>query len=417
MVILFFKGESFMKQIKKIVFVVFLLILYIYVCNITLIPSSYILMQGEDLDITTLFGLSLQEQSYPNTTLQTVSQTNQNKIETIGKLDFSLSLFNLFKVKQISVNVIPKTTVVPVGRAIGMKLYTDGVLVVGMSEIEGKKPYEHSGIREGDRIVQINENEIENTQDLIQVVNQSQGQEIKVQYIRDEETKMTSMVPAKSSDNQYKLGLWVRDAAAGVGTLTFYEPSSQMFASLGHGILDVDTSSLIQIENGELVTTNILEINKGEKGNPGEIRGTIESGQTIGDISKNTNFGVFGTLTKPSYFGISQDQAMEVALREEIKIGKAQIICELENGKKEYYDIEIQKVFLHNNQDNKSMLIKITDEKLLEKTGGIIQGMSGAPIVQNGKFIGAVTHVLVNDPTAGYGVFADMMLKNMKQVD
>lgn len=417
MVILFCKGEPFMKQIKKIVIVIFLLILYLYVCNITLLPSSYILMQGENLDITTLFGLSLQEQSYPNTTLQTVSQTNQKNIETIGKLDFSLSLFNLFTVKQISVNVIPKTTVVPVGRAIGMKLYTDGVLVVGMSEIEGKKPYEHSGIREGDRIVQIDDNEIENTQDLIQVVNQSQGKEIKVQYIREEETKMTSMVPAKGSDNQYKLGLWVRDAAAGVGTLTFYEPSSQMFASLGHGILDVDTSSLIQIENGELVTTNILEINKGEKGNPGEIRGTIESGQTIGDISKNTNFGVFGTLTKPSYFGISQDQAMEVALREEIKIGKAQIICELENGKKENYDIEIQKVFLHNNQDNKSMLIKITDEKLLEKTGGIIQGMSGAPIVQNGKFIGAVTHVLVNDPTAGYGVFADMMLKNMKQVD
>ena len=167
----------------------------------------------------------------------------------------------------------------------------------------------------------------------------------------------------------------------------------------------------------ELVTTNILSISKGEKGKPGEIRGTIESGYTIGEISKNTNFGVFGMLTKPSYLSITEENAMEVCLREEIQTGKAQIICELENGKREYYDIEIQKIFLNNNQDNKSMLIKVTDERLLEKTGGIIQGMSGAPIIQNGKFVGAVTHVLVNDPTMGYGVFADIMLKQMKEVD
>lgn len=190
-----------------------------------------------------------------------------------------------------------------------------------------------------------------------------------------------------------------------------------MFGSLGHGILDVDTGELIKIENGELVTTNILAITKGEKGNPGEIRGTIESGYTIGAISKNTGFGVFGILNKPSYLGIDTKEEMEVCLREEIKIGKAQIICELENGKKEYYEIEIQKVFLNNQSDNKSMLIKITDERLLEKTGGIIQGMSGAPIIQNGKFVGAVTHVLVNDPTLGYGVFADIMLKQMREVN
>jgi len=183
----------------------------------------------------------------------------------------------------------------------------------------------------------------------------------------------------------------------------------------GHGIIDVDTSELIKIANGELVTTNILSINKGEKGNPGEIRGTIESGYTIGEISKNSSFGVFGKLSSPSRINVSSNDAIEVALREEIKTEEAQIICELENGKKEYYDIEIQRVFLNNNQDNKSMLIKIKDEDLIEKTGGIIQGMSGAPIIQNGKFIGAVTHVLVNDPSMGYGVFADMMLKQMRE--
>ena len=405
-----------MKLIKKIIIITFLLLIYIYVCNICLLPSSYIIMQGENLNLYTLLGLSIKEK-LDYQTLQTSSTIEQTQINKIGKVNFSLNLFNLIPLKNIDVNVIPKTTVVPMGNAIGMKLYTAGVLVVGMSEIEGKKPYENSGIKEGDRIVQINQNQIDNTDDLMEAVNQSNGNKISVQYVRDEKTITTSIKPVKNSSNEYKIGLWVRDAAAGVGTLTFYEPASRMFATLGHGIMDIDTLDLIKIANGELVTTNILSITKGTKGNPGEIRGTIEAGHTIGNISKNTKFGVFGTMNKTPYLTVSDENAMQVALREEIKTDKAQIICEVENGKKEYYDIEIQKVFVNNNKDNKSMLIKITDLKLLKKTGGIIQGMSGAPIIQNGKFVGAVTHVLVNDPTIGYGVFADIMLKQMKEIE
>lgn len=405
-----------MRLFKKIIIITFLLIIYAYVCNISLMPSNYIIMQGENLHLYTLLGIKLiEESSYQ--TLQTSSTIEQDKTNKVGKVSFSLNLFNLIPLKNINVNVIPKTTVVPMGNAIGMKLYTAGVLVVGMSEIEGKKPYENSGIKEGDRIIQINQNEIDNTDDLMKAVNKSNGNNISIKYVRDEKTITTSIKPVKNSSNEYKIGLWVRDAAAGVGTLTFYEPASGMFATLGHGIIDIDTAELIKIANGELVTTNILNINKGTKGNPGEIRGTIEAGHTIGTISKNTKFGVFGTINKTPYLNTSNINEMQVALREEIKIGKAQIICELENGKKEYYDIEIQKVFINNNKDNKSMLIKITDKKLLEKTGGIIQGMSGAPIIQNGKFVGAVTHVLVNDPTIGYGVFADIMLKQMKEVE
>jgi len=149
----------------------------------------------------------------------------------------------------------------------------------------------------------------------------------------------------------------------------------------------------------------------------GEVRGTIESGYTIGKISKNTAFGVFGKLDTTSYLSMSNNDEVEVASREEIKQGPAKIICELENGKRQYYDIEIQKIFTANNEDNKSMLLKVTDERLIEKTGGIIQGMSGAPIIQDGKFIGAVTHVLVNDPSVGYGVFADIMIKQMRQTN
>ena len=405
-----------MKLFKKIIIITFLLIIYAYVCNISLLPSNYIIMQGENLRLYTLLGIKLiEESSYQ--TLQTSSTIEKEKINKIGKVSFSLNLFNLIPLKNIDVNVIAKTTVVPMGNAIGMKLYTAGVLVVGMSEIEGKKPYENSGIKEGDRIIQINQNQIDNTDDLMKAVNRSDGNNISIKYVRDEKTITTSIKPVKNSSNEYKIGLWVRDAAAGVGTLTFYEPSSGMFAALGHGIMDIDTAELIKIANGELVTTNILSINKGTKGNPGEIRGTIEAGHTIGSISKNTKFGVFGTINKTPFLNTSNINEMQVALREEIKIGKAQIICELENGKKEYYDIEIQRIFINNNKDNKSMLIKVTDKKLLEKTGGIIQGMSGAPIIQNGKFVGAITHVLVNDPSIGYGVFADIMLKQMKEVE
>lgn len=200
----------------------------------------------------------------------------------------------------------------------------------------------------------------------------------------------------------------------GVGTASFFEKDSGMFCALGHGITDVDTGEIVNIANGELVTTNIVSITKGEKGKPGEIKGSIETGEKIGDVSKNTSFGIYGTVSQKSKLGISSNEEVEVALRDEIKQGEAEIICELEDGKKENYKIQIQKVYTSNNYDNKSMLIKITDERLLEKTGGIVQGMSGSPIMQNGKFVGAVTHVLVNDPTVGYGVFADMMIKQMK---
>ena len=183
----------------------------------------------------------------------------------------------------------------------------------------------------------------------MKVVNTSNGNSLSIKYIRDETTITTSITPIKNENNEYKLGLWVRDAAAGVGTLTFYEPSTNMFGTLGHGILDVDTSELIKIENGELVTTNILSVEKGQKGSPGEIRGTIESGYTIGEISKNTEFGVFGLLNKPSYLNISNEKAMDVCLIEEIKLGEAQIMYELENGgimTKKAFDVEKESIMI-----------------------------------------------------------------------
>ena len=405
-----------MKTIFKFLIVFILIIIFIYVCNISFMPDSIILIQGEKLNLNTLFGLSI-KQIENNGTIQASSLLNKEKVSEVGKADFNLSLFNTIQLKEITVNVIPKTKAVPIGKSIGMKLYTDGVLVVGMSEIEGKKPYQNSGIEEGDRIVEINNNQIDTTDELINTVNRSNGEKVKIKYIEtDNSVKTTSIKPVKTG-NEYKLGLWVRDAAAGVGTLTFYEPESQMYAALGHGITDIDTSELINIASGELVTTNILSIVKGKKGEPGEIRGTIENGFEVGKVYKNTRFGVYGNLTNKNIFNISNNNAIDVASREEIETGKAEILCELEKGNTKSYEIEIQKIFTNNNEDNKSMLIKVTDEELLDKTGGIIQGMSGCPIIQNGKFIGAVTNVLVNDPTQGYGIFGDLMIKEMKSVN
>ncbi len=403
-----------MKILKKFLIILFLLIVYLYVCNISMLPNNIILMQGEALNLNTILGINIK-----NTNVVTASSNLNNSIvEDTGKMELKLNLFNLFPVKDVTVNVIPKTTVVPLGKAIGMRLYTEGVLVVGMSEIEGQKPYENSGIETGDKIIEINNIEINNTDELIQCVNNSNGSNIEIKYINDKnEEEVANILPAKTSNNEYKLGLWVRDAAAGVGTITFYEPSTGKFGALGHGINDVDTYELIDIANGELVTTNIIDIVKGEEGSPGEIRGIIEDGKTIGSVSKNTSFGVYGNMLDTSRLNINKNNELEVANRSEIKTGKAEIMCELENGKVENYEIEIQKIFLENNSDNKSMLIKVTDEELIEKTGGIIQGMSGAPIIQNGKFIGAVTHVLVNDPKMGYAVFGDLMIKQMREVN
>lgn len=412
-----------MNKFKKISIISISLIIYIYFCNITLLPSNIIIFEGEELNLKTLAGINIKRANTNHLdVIQAFSCSDKNLCETAGSFEFNLDLFGTIPVKEINVNVIPKTKVIPLGNLIGLKLYTSGVLVVGMSEIEGAdnqkyKPYLNSGIIEGDMIVEMNNKKIENTDELIDVVNQSSGQEIQIKYVRDKNVITTSIQPKKNGKNEYKLGLWVRDAAAGVGTLTFYEPSTGNFAALGHGIVDVDTGEILNIANGELVTSKLISIQKGEKNKPGEIKGAIDSSVKIGKINKNTNFGIFGFVTNKENINLKNEKEYEVALRSEIKTGEAEVICELEEGKKEKYKIQIEKVYTSNNYDNKSMLIKITDERLLNKTGGIIQGMSGSPIIQNGKFIGAVTNVLVSDPTTGYAIFGDLMIKHLKLSD
>ena len=406
------------KILKKASICLFLLIIYIYVLVLDYIPDKLTIFEGENLSLKTFFGITVDADEE---VLTVSADTGEKTIYKVGTEKLSVNLFHKFSLKDVEVSVLPKTTVIPVGNIAGVKLYTNGVLVVGMSEIEGEdnksyKPYENSGIEEGDTIVKVNDTTIYSTDDLIENINLSKGEQLQIQYIHDEETKECSITPVKTDEEEYKLGLWVRDSAAGVGTVTFYEPSTQKFGALGHGITDIDTGELLNIASGEFVTADILNIKKGEDGNPGKIQGTVDGQETIGEISKNTEFGIYGKIEDLSSLNIDASKEMEVALRDEIQLGKATILCSLDNETVQEYEIEITKIYKENNYDNKSMEIKVTDERLIEKTGGIIQGMSGSPIIQNGKFVGAVTHVLVNSATEGYAVFGDLMIKQSKEV-
>lgn len=404
-----------MKFIKRFFLILFLLIILIYVTNITSIPDSIILFQNEELNLGTIIGVNLDEEN-PNYQVVQTSSSVQNT-DAVEKKKVAVKLFNLINVKEIEVNRVPNTTVIPLGNLIGLKLYTSGVLVIGMTEIEGKKPYENSGIEEGDMIVEVNNKEVTCTAELISTVNEAKGEDLNIKYVRDGVEYVANIEPIRTEKNEYKLGLWVRDGAAGIGTMTYYEPQTGKFAALGHGIIDIDTEDLINISSGELVSSRIASIVKGEEGSPGEIKGSISSGYTIGEINSNTGFGIYGNVKDTSRLNINSNNELEVANRDEIKTGKATILLNLESEVRKEYEIEITKIFRNNNVNNKSMLIKVTDEKLLELTGGIIQGMSGAPIIQNGKFVGAVTHVLVNDPTSGYAVFGDLMIKESREVN
>ena len=369
-----------MKKIKlilKIAIIILLLIIYTYVFSIQSIPDNIVIFEGEAVNLKTMLGLKA-DLTEKNKVIETLSSNQTNVINDAGKKTVKLSLFENIFLKNVNVDVLPRTKVIPVGSVAGIKLYTSGVLVVGMSEIQGMdnkkyKPYENTGIEEGDTIVSINNNKIETTEELIEKVNSCNGNELEIQYVHNEKTMECSIKPVQTSSTEYKLGLWVRDSAAGVGTVTFYEPSTQSFGALGHGITDIDTEQLIDIASGEFVTTKILNVVKGESGNPGRIQGTVDNQKNIGTIYKNTKFGIYGRVENLSSINIDKSKEMELALRDEIKTGKATIMCSLENGKVEEYEIEIEKIYKENNYDNKSMLIKVTDEILLEKTGGIIQ--------------------------------------------
>lgn len=396
-----------MKKIKNLIIIIFLLIIYIYTVYLSVIPPNIILLEGEKENIKNIFGIQK---------IKTAKTINDSS--NISNIEFKL--FGKINLKSVNITTIDEIEVVPVGKIIGLKLYTNGVLIVGLSKIEDEnnnlvKSYNEQDIKEGDTIVKVNDEEIEDIESLKEKINKSNGEKVTLTLVRNGSIVTSSILPIKTKNGNYKLGLWVKDAATGVGTMTFYEPISNYFAALGHGITDSDTENLINIDSGDLVTSRVISIQKGETENPGEIRGTILNQQTIGTVLNNSKFGIYGKLNNLTSLNIDVSKKIKIGLRDEIKVGDAKILCALDNSNvAQEYSIEIEKIYLDNNYNNKSMLLKVTDRKLLEKTGGIIRGLSGAPIIQNGKFIGAITNVLVSNPEVGYGIFADLMIKEMR---
>ena len=305
------------------------------------------------------------------------------------------------------------------GNSVGVRVSTDGVLAVGYSDltkgnVEIASPAQNGGIQIGDRLISVNGNKIKNSKDLSKKINESKSENVEILLERNGEEITKNIKLSKNQDGDYKIGLWVRDSTAGVGTLTFYDKESGKYGAIGHPITDSETEKILSIKNGDLLNSSIISIKKGVKGNPGELRGIFSSDKKpIGNVTGNTQCGIFGSMNTENLKNIN-NKTYKVGWRDEIQPGPAQIITTIDEEGPKLYDIEIIKLTKQESISTKSMVIKITDERLLEKTGGVVQGMSGSPIIQNDKIIGAVTHVLVNKPEIGYGIYIEWMLKDAK---
>ncbi len=338
------------------------------------------------------------------------------KDSKIIKDKLELKLLGLIPIKSVSVSKVKDLEVYPGGLNVGIKISTKGVLVVGHSDIdslEGKmeSPAKASGIELGDIITGINGKEIENSRDLSQKISSLETENISIEYLRNGINNKKE-VHLEKENNEYKLGLWVRDSTAGIGTLTFYDKKSNIFGALGHPITDGDTNKPFNIKEGNLLNSSVISIKRGEKGSPGELKGLfVNERENIGKIDKNTESGIFG-LGSDNLINSVYNKPIKVAFRSEIKEGPAQIITTIDENGPKAYDIEILKLLSQEEPGAKSMVIKVIDPELLEKTGGIVQGMSGSPIIQDNKLIGAVTHVLINKPDVGYGIYIEWMLKD-----
>jgi len=330
---------------------------------------------------------------------------------------YTASLFGLIPIKQVQVNVFPETSLIPGGMPFGVKFFTDGVVVVGLSDIETEKgaanPAKSAGVKTSDIITRINGVDVNSVEEAAQIIESSKGGVLTLSVIREGKNLELKLKPVFSAaENKYKSGIWLRDSTAGIGTVTFITPSNYAFGGLGHGICDVDTGNLMPLKKGTIVDADIDNAIKGMPELPGELKGKFK--ENMGTLLANTNNGIFGILNN---MPVTPEEAtpLPVGLRSDIKEGKAAIYSTVDESGVREFEIEIIKIY-KNSSDSKNFLIKITDSGLLEITGGIVQGMSGSPIIQNGKIIGAVTHVLVSDPAKGYGIFMENMFSSMPEV-
>ena len=387
-----------MKKLKILPSIGFisLMLLYLYVSAFINVPGSMTVVKGTDLS-------SYSFNRYSRATGSILT-------DTIGKNKISVELFGKIPLKKVDINIVSDKLLLAGGQSIGIKLNTNGVTVLSFEEffdLDGKRvcPYEGVNIKRGDVIIKFNGENINGVEDFISKIQNSNGNKIELVVKRGDEENLVYMTPMiDKADNTYKLGLWVKEITSGVGTVTYIDKDTGEFGALGHGINDVDGTSLLGVRTGNAYKAIILAVEKGKKGTPGELKGAIRENDIFGTINKNTATGIYGVTN------VREGEEIQVALASEITEGPATIFCNVDGNNVKEYKINIEKINL-NIISSKNMIIKVTDEELISKTGGIVQGMSGSPIIQNGKLIGAVTHVLINDPTRGYGIFIENMLE------
>ncbi|MBR7150276.1 MAG: SpoIVB peptidase [Oscillospiraceae bacterium] len=296
---------------------------------------------------------------------------------------------------------------IPVGKAVGVKLFSEGVMVVALSEEESAA--KKSGVKVGDILLAMNGQEIESIEQLTELVQENGDSAACLTLQRSGRTKELELIPRQDAEGVYRLGAWIRDSMAGIGTVTYVDPKNGAFAALGHAVTDVDTGKVMPLAHGAIMPAAVKAVKRGASSAPGELRGDFDLTKDLGSLYKNTPSGIFGTMDHAAATE-SFGEALPIAEKDEIATGAATILANCDGNEVQEYHVEIEKIYA-GNQPTRNLLLRVTDERLLALTGGIVQGMSGSPILQNGRIVGAVTHVLVNDPTRGYGIFIENMLE------
>lgn len=344
-----------------------------------------------------------------------LSRTVTMKAALESSYQMQVKLFGFLTFKNVSIQVIEDQELIPVGKPVGIYVKTNGILVVGTGEFQGADGLSYSPgkyiLKSGDYICKVNGADVTEKEDFIRQVEESRGKELELTVERGGKLMKVKIQPVQDANGVYKVGVWVRDNAQGIGTMTYID-SRGNFGALGHGITDVDTSTLMHMEDGTLYQTDIVNIRKGVAGEPGEMTGMIiySDDRILGNITANSSQGIFGVCNSRA-LAMGENKPLPIGLKQEIKLGPAQILCTIEEEPK-YYDLKITAVHLDHDNVNRGIELVITDPELLAQTGGIVQGMSGSPIIQNGKIIGAITHVLVQDSAKGYGIFIENMLEH-----
>ena len=345
---------------------------------------------------------------------------NQGAVELLseasGTSELLLSLFGLVPIKRVEVDVSPETRLIPGGQAVGVAMQLNGVLVVGLGDTDGASPAKASGIQPGDVLRQVNGVDVTSAQQLARLIAQSGTQPLPIAFDRNGTLLHATLTPAlDAATGTARMGAWVRDSTAGVGTLSFYDPAKGRYGALGHAITDGDTGQVLPVGQGQVLAAQVVAVQKGKRGLPGELKGSfLRQAQVLGDIRTNSTLGIYGTLDTPCVNPLYPD-GVPIGLRGNVHTGKATILSTVDGQGVRAYEVEITRLFDQSSPAPKSMILRVTDPALLEKTGGIVQGMSGSPILQDGRIIGAVTHVFVSDPTQGYGLYIDWMLEQAAQ--